>query len=322
MLYLGNAETVKKIFSIEKFPKAATTITRSFGKIKTLELSNIVSKRIWEFLNTIINWNKIDGDWLGLDSSIFVRYGNKEGAAKGYNPKTPGRNSHNPIFAFLNKQRFVINVWNRSGSTNSSNNVIEFFKETYERIKNKVSLKGILADAGFYKEDFIKLLESLGLRYIIKAIIFSNLAEKISMISEKQWEVVDKGIWVSELLFKPDVWDKERRYIVIRQQKDIKENALGKQLPLFEDIDMNDYLYFVIVTNIDYLPAVEIWRQMRSRSNDENIIKELKEDFGCAGFAVASFYGTETALQMCVFAYNLFLIFKKNYCLILKKQNA
>ena len=135
------------------------------------------------------------------------------------------------------------------------------------------------------------------------------------MIQPEKWKVVAKGICVSELLFKPDAWDKERRYVVIRQQKDIKENALGKSLPLFDNIDMDDYLYSVIVTNIYCLPAIEIWRQLRNRSNDENIIKELKEDFGCAGFAVESFYGTEAALQMCVFSYNLFLIFRKNLLL-------
>ena len=124
MLYFGNAEAIKTIFSIDKLPKAATTITRLFRKIKTLELANIVSKKLWEFTDKMLDWNKLDSDWLDFDSSVIVRYGNQEGADKGYNPKKPGRNSHNPIFAFLNKQRCVVNVWNRCGSTKSSNNIV------------------------------------------------------------------------------------------------------------------------------------------------------------------------------------------------------
>ncbi|HPN29539.1 MAG TPA: transposase [bacterium] len=193
------------------------------------------------------------------------------------------------MFVFLNKQRLVVNVWNRSGAAKSANNIVNFFNETFARIKNKIALKGIVADAGFYNEVFIKLLENLGLRYIIKAALYNNLAGQIRMISKEKWIVVDKGIWVSELYFKPDARDKERRYIVVRQQKDIKENALGKALPLFENIDMNDYLYSVMATNIFCLPAVEIWSQQRSRSNDENIIKELKEDFSNAGFGLNRF---------------------------------
>jgi len=315
LLYLGNAEAIKKMFSIEKIPKAATTLTRLFRKIKTVELANTVSQKLWEFTDKTMGWEKLDADWLNFDSSVIVRYGKQEGADKGYNPQKPGRNSHNPLFAFLNKQRLVVNVWNRSGAAKSANNIVNFFNETFARIKNKIALKGIVADAGFYIEEFIKLLENLSLRYIIKAVLYNNLAGKISMIETEKWIAVDKGIWVSELYFKPDAWDKERRYIVVRQQKDIKENALGKALPLFENMDMNDYLYSVMVTNITCLPAVEIWRQQRSRSNDENIIKELKEDFGCKGFAVEPFYGTEAALQMCVLSYNLFLIFRKNMLL-------
>jgi len=100
---------------------------------------------------------------------------------------------------------------------------VNFFNETFARIKNKIALKGIVADAGFYNEVFIKLLENLGLRYIIKAALYNNLAGQIRMISKEKWIVVDKGIWVSELYFKPDARDKERRYIVVRQQKDIKK---------------------------------------------------------------------------------------------------
>jgi hypothetical protein len=44
---------------------------------------------------------KFDNFTLDIDSSIITRYGEQEGAAKGYNPRKPGRKSQHPILAFV-----------------------------------------------------------------------------------------------------------------------------------------------------------------------------------------------------------------------------
>ena len=46
-----------------------------------------------------------DNYTLDFDSTVMVREGEQEGAAKGYNPKRPGRNSHHPILAFVSDIR-------------------------------------------------------------------------------------------------------------------------------------------------------------------------------------------------------------------------
>jgi hypothetical protein len=38
---------------------------------------------------------------IDIDSTVITRYGNQEGAKKGYNPKKMGRNSHHPLIAFI-----------------------------------------------------------------------------------------------------------------------------------------------------------------------------------------------------------------------------
>jgi len=87
----------------------------------------VINERIWKFIDKILPYKKLRPEWLSFDSSVLTRYVNHEGAKKGYNPKKPGRNSHNPI-AFLNKSRYVLNIWNRSGNSSSANNVVNFFK--------------------------------------------------------------------------------------------------------------------------------------------------------------------------------------------------
>ena len=41
------------------------------------------------------------GVTLDLDSTVITRYGQQEGAARGYNPAEHGRVSHHPLMAFV-----------------------------------------------------------------------------------------------------------------------------------------------------------------------------------------------------------------------------
>jgi hypothetical protein len=50
---------------------------------------------------------QFDNYTLDLDSTVLTRYGNQQGAAKGYNIKKPGRKSHHPLMAFVSDCRMV-----------------------------------------------------------------------------------------------------------------------------------------------------------------------------------------------------------------------
>ncbi len=52
---------------------------------------------------------KLDNYTLDIDSTIMTRYGNQEGAKKGYKPEKRGRNSHHPLIAFVAEVRYTTN---------------------------------------------------------------------------------------------------------------------------------------------------------------------------------------------------------------------
>ena len=131
-----------------------------------------VSEGVWGYIKTIVDWGSIKSDWLSFDSTVMTRYGKQEGAQKGYNPNKKGRASHHPLWAFLNESRLVLNIWNRSGNTSSSNNSLAFFDSVYARIKDLITIKGVLADAGFYDKAFIQAIESQTLSYVITAKLY------------------------------------------------------------------------------------------------------------------------------------------------------
>lgn len=110
-----------------------------FNKIKTLKAKDALSHNIWTYLVELIPSKTIQEDW--FDSSVLTRYGKKEVAKKGYNPVKHGRPSHNPLLAFLNRGKYVIHMWNRSGNVTSRKNIVAFFSASYERIRGSTALQ-------------------------------------------------------------------------------------------------------------------------------------------------------------------------------------
>jgi hypothetical protein len=308
LLYLGCQEILATLFSVVKLPIASTTMTRFFRKIKKMKEVEAMSEGLWGYLSKLIPWKEIKEDWLTFDSTVLERYGKQEGAKRGYNPKKKGRGSHSPLLAFLNRSRYVINLWNRPGNVASWNNIIGFFKTTWERIEGFIRIKGVIADSGFYLREFIELLEQKGLTYIIAARLYHPLQRKI--YAQQDWEEIAEGVWVTEFNFRHRDWGIDRRFVAIRQNIKRRQHAMGKELSLFgDDFDMGDYRFSVWITNSKETPH-EVWKQCRPRANDENTIKELKEDFALGGFSMKKFYSTEAAMLLRVFVYNLFVLFR------------
>ena len=98
----------------------------------------------WIFDN--FNFNNFT---LDIDSSVMTRYGEQEGAKKGYNPAKKGRASHHPLIAFIADMKLVANIWLRSGDTSSANNFLSFLENTLSKLKNK-TISLIRLNSGFF----------------------------------------------------------------------------------------------------------------------------------------------------------------------------
>lgn len=318
LIYLGNKEVLAKIFGAKRLPGAATTLTRMFNKLKNIKAADALSRNIWAYLAELIPWNTIQEDWLTFDSSVLPRYGEQEGAKKGYNPVKHGRPSHHPLLAFLNRSKYVIHLWNRSGNVASWNNILAFFTDSYNRIHSHIKVLGVIADSGFYLKQFIETLENEHLTYIIAVRLIRPIQRQIYSIAN--WKEIAKGLSVSEFSFMHPLWGKERRYIVVRQNIIRRKKAMGKTLPLFaHEIDIRDYRFSAWITNSKESPY-DVWTMCKPRANDENTIKELKEDFALGGFSMKKFYAVEAAMVLRVLVYNLFLLFKHEF--LAKKEKT
>lgn len=258
----------------------------------------------WFFKNININYFTLD-----IDSTVITRYGDQQGAKKGYNPKKRGRKSHHPIIAFVNDVRMVANFWLRSGDTASSTNFLGFLEETLSIFGDKkVGL--VRLDSGFCSHEIMSRLE--GKEDAVDYVIAAKFTHPIQRLIGEQdaWFTVDTGIEICDKTYQGSEWDKPRRLVIVRQKIQERPKATGKQLSLFAEEEFyRNYRYSAYFTNLR-CGATDVWRTYRNRADAENRIKELKKDFGAESFNLQDFNATEAALTFAMIAYNLMSLFR------------
>jgi len=291
-----------RIFDWKETP-AQDTYKRFFSKF-----NQATNQKVSDcYYSWIFDNFKFDNFTLDIDSTVMTRYGEQEGAKKGYNPAKRGRPSHHPLIAFIADVKLVANMWLRSGNTSSANNFLSFLDDTLSKLKNKtVSL--IRLDSGFFNADILSYLETKPMDYII-AVKFTQPIQRV-IHDSKNWVVLDTGIEICEQIYQSQSWEKSRRIVIVRQRIKDRPQAPGKQLNLFAEEEIyKNYRYSAYVTNMKLAPA-EIWRLYRGRAEAENRIKELKYDFGFDSFNLKDFFATEAALTCAMLAYNLMALFR------------
>ena len=244
---------------------------------------------------------------LDLDSTVMTRYGQQEGAKRGYNAQKPGRPSHHPLLAFVSDARMIANCWLRPGDTHTANNAENFLHTTLEHLGNKqVAL--VRADSGFSSQGFLETLENKRLHYIVALRLNQPLQR--ALVDACAWWTLDEGIELCSFYYQAPSWSTARRVIGIRQHLAQREHAKGKTLSLFaHDPIQGQYRYAALVTD-QRLPDAEVWRVYRGRADCENRIKELKYDFAADSFCLNDFWATEACLNTVMMAYNLMSLFR------------
>ena len=253
---------------------------------------------------------QFDNYTLDFDSTVEQRCGEQEGAAKGYNPKRPGRQSHHPLLAFVADLRMIANFWLRPGNTSASSNFLAFLDDTLNKLAGK-KIGLVRADSGFFSDLILSRLEEKGLNYIVACRL--NRRIKYTMASESKWVNVAEGIDIAETDYQGQSWESPRRVVMVRQHVEKRPKAAGKQilqLELFQDFsEVSKYRYSCFVTNMD-LPMKAVYDLYRGRADSENRIKEIKYDFSVDKFTVHSFWANEACASFIIMAYNLYALFR------------
>jgi hypothetical protein len=284
--------------------KEPETVSRFLGNFsyKTTQMFREINFKVFKKL---LHKSKLTSITIDIDSSVINVEGHQEGAAKGYNPKKLGNLCYNIQFAFCDELKAYITGFVRSGNTYTANGAAEMIKEIVANIKTDDLEIMFRMDSGYFDEEIIETIESLGCKYLIKAKEYPTLVSQVTD-SSILFVTGDEGRETTELLTKQNTWDKDRRFVVSRVLKPEKERA---QLSL---LDGDEYEYFFFVTNTE-LPSEKVVISYEKRGNAENYIKEAKYDMAVGHLLLKSFWANEAVFQMMMLSYNLFLLFKFDF---------
>ena len=254
----------------------------------------------------------VDGYTLDLDSwSLLHEEGHQEGVCRGYTPRglLP---CHRPLIACLAEPKLVVGFWLRKGNAQCTENAAQSVRQLLEKLPKHIRIGCVRADAGFYNEEVIGLLERRRLSYIIALKLYKKW-QKYCRHSQEHWTPTDiAGIDVQEI----ESEHMGRRIIIMRHRVEERPEAGGKVL-----LDVPGYRFHGMVTN---LPAswsvLEVWRRYNGRCESENRIKELGSQFGIKGFCCQKFAATQAVCHFAIWAYNLCVLLQRELGLLEKMQ--
>ena len=240
---------------------------------------------------------------LDLDSTVLERYGQQQGLLKGHNPRKHGRPSHHPLLAVLAEAHFLLHGWLRSGNCGAARGVVEFLQEALALWGQRQTIRLVRADAGFFEDKLLSFLEQRSLPYIVVARLTQWIKREAQQVPS--WKALDESFSVGEFHVQLLGWERERRFVVVRELVREGRDSVGRKL-----LDVPGYTFRLFVTSCSHAPE-EIWRDYNRRADMENRIAELKHDLGADGFCLKEFFATEAAFQAVLLLFNLLSEFQR-----------
>jgi hypothetical protein len=174
---------------------------------------------------------------------------------------------------------------------------VEFLKEAMAKLESREGIRVVRADSGFFAQELLQYLEGLDLHYIVVARLTKWLKREAARVRE--WRALDETYAVGEFRLQLLGWDRERRFVVVREQWRETQRSRGRKL-----LEVPGYTFRVFVTNRAEAPE-EIWRDYNQRACIEQRIEELKSDLAADDFCLREFFATEAAFLGILMLFNL-----------------
>jgi hypothetical protein len=288
------------MLGIDRFP-GTDTVRNLFARF-TQGAIEAFWRPLWRWLLAMFEHPQ-QGFSLDLDSTVFQRSGQQEGAAKGYNPRRPGRKTHHPLLAVLAEAQCVLHAWLRSGNTSASRGVSAFLQEALTLMPAHWKIRCVRADSGFFAQELLGFLEEKALPYLVVARLTATLKRHAAGI--RAWTEVDEDYAVGVFFAKLQGWERERRFVVIRERIQEDKDAVGRKL-----LEVPGYTFRIFVTNRSEDP-LELWRDYNKRAVIEQRIEEIKAEMHADGFCMKDFFATESAFLAVLFTFNLLSLYQK-----------
>ena len=284
---------VKIQLKLNSFVKETTLSNRLklFGERGSRILESYIVKRNVSFL---VEQN-ITSITIDTDSTVSSVCGNQEGAEKGFNPTKKGAKSYHPLIAFVAETKTILHTWFRSGSSYTSNGIIEFVKQIKANLPSEIDQVFFRADSGFFNGKLFDTLVGFDWNFLVKV----KLKGLVKLLEKQTWVIQNKKISVCTFEYKAKAWSKSYTFMGIRILKGYD------RISFFGKVEyVAVYTYICLATNIDCteLEAYELYKQ---RSTSETWIEQVKGQLRAAKTLTDSFWANDLLWQLSCFSYNI-----------------
>ena len=253
---------------------------------------------------------RMQEEFIDIDTTVTVVFGEKQQALPGPNPHYHGRRSYHPILARVAKTDAILGARLRPGDTSLGAADVEEVTRWIRRAREALGDSTILTariDAGGDCAALLDGIDGCGAYFIVKAKKTSAMLGAIAS-DATVWTTIDCDAddqptrEVAEIDFRRDDWPTEdgKRYRVIALRTN--EKLSGEQCCLWADLDLSVSVY---VTNDQHRPADEVARAYDDRAGIETVIGDLKNGFGIGKHSSMIFEANEAAFLLKLLAYNL-----------------
>ncbi len=239
-----------------------------------------------------------------VDSTVLVVYGDQEGAERGYNPTKRGRRSYQPLLCFEGESQQFWEGELRPGNTHTATGTLELLTACLRKIPPGRQHVPVFArgDKGFYDGAIVEWLQDQRISFVIVARITAPIKRKIESL---RYRTFRSGLAVAEFRYQPLHWSNPYRFVVVRRP--LREDDGGEQLTLFQ---MKRHSYQVLVTNL-HLSPLHVWKFYNKRASIEQLIRELKGDYGIGHIPTRQFMANDTYFHLLLLAYNCVVWFQR-----------
>ena len=256
---------------------------------------------------------------LDIDNTVKPLYGHQEGAELGYNPKKPGRPSHNYHTYLIGSLRVVLGVEVLPGKQHGGKHSRPGLWRLIDGLPAPCRPRLIRGDVSYGSEEGMTEAEARRQPYLFKLRQTTKVQKQIRDL-ERDWDAwadAGDGWQGAECTLKLMGWSRARRCVFLRRsaQRASRHKTLTastqNQFDFVERLDSGPvYEYGVLVTN-ESLPIVGLAQLYRDRADCENVFDEIKNQWGWAGFVTRDLKRCRIVARLIALFYNWWNVFTR-----------
>jgi hypothetical protein len=252
---------------------------------------------------------------LDIDSTVKPLYGHQEGAELGYNPRKPGRPSHNYHTYFIGSLRLVLGVEVRPGKEHAGGCGMPRLWALLDSLPPQCRPRLLRGDVSYGSEEIMVQAERRGQPYLFKLRRSARVKARFRELAApaEGWTEAGDGWQSAESSLMLGGWTCARRCVFLRRPAPKAKDSPVTPEFLFALAltDTQEWDYVVLVTNDTSLTAFSLAQAYRDRGDCENVFDEIKNQWGWGGFMTRDLRRCRIIARLVALVYNWWNVFTR-----------